>query len=353
MWAFGVRGFPYRIYYSEFYDAEQFSIKAFGATGTAAESGSLDLDPFGDPEGIVGAVSFQDRLYVFMRRAIFEIEGNTINTFVVKPISREFGTVSHASIVPIGNDVMYASERGILRLSSSDKAVETESAMASRPISKIWNKSIDRTLQAQFSATYDEAENLYLISVASKGSDENDIVLAYNVENGIWSGVWDGYRARCLATYLIDGVSRVICGREDGVISVTGDDARLDLGEPFVAYLKTGVLYPGDEIDLQYVWNTATVLASTTGVASLTFNAYVDSRLVRTENIQIKSGEDLLGSSFILGQSILGSGQFTPQTFPLNDQGYGLQLEVIFNSEADVEIYGFMVDATAVDHHIG
>lgn len=353
MWGLGVPGFPYRAYYTEFYDAETFATKPFGTTGTAAEAGSLDMDPYGDPQGLVGGISFQKRLYLFLRRSIFEISGYTINDFVVQPFSKKYGAVAHATIVDIGNDVIFTSESGPTRLSSTDTAKEAEARSVTRPIKKLWDKNLNRTKQAQYCAVYDEEESLYLLSCASAGSTTNDIILAYNVDADVWSGSWDGIKARTLANYIIDGRNRVVAGREDGVISVLGDPSRLDLGNQFTARMKTGFLYPGEEIDLQYIWNTATLLASTTGIASLTFNAYVDSRLIATETIDIRSGEDLLGTSFILGQSILGSGQFTPQTIPLTDQGYGLQLEILFNTEADVEVYGFMVDATPADHLIG
>ena len=353
MWAFGVPGFPYRIYYSEFYDGQAWATTPFGQTGTAAEAGSLDLDPFGDPLGITGAVSFQDRLYVYLKRASFEITGNTINNFIVKTISRQIGCIGHRTIVPIANDIIYASERGILRMSSTDKAIESEYGFISRPISRIWNENIDRELGGQFSATYDEQENLYLLSCATKGSTENDVILAFNAQATLWAGTWEGIRARTLATYVVEGKNRVIAGREDGVISLTGTPGRLDLGFPYTSKFKTGILYPNGEMDIQFIWKTATVLASTNGDATVTFNAFVDTEQKATRTIQIASGKDLLGSTFILGQSKLGNGVFVPQTMSLKGSGYGLQLEVIFNTEDEVEVYGFFASAIEADQKIG
>lgn len=351
MFGWGVPGFPYRLYYSEFFDAETWATNPLGTTGTAAQAGSLDLDPFGDPEGIVGAVSFQDKLYVFMRRAIFEISGNTINDFRVRTVNRQIGALGHHTIVPIANDIIYASERGVLTLSSTDKAIESEYGFASRPVSKIWNDQLNRTLPNQFSATYDEQENLYLIAAPSKGSSANDIILAYAPSTGIWTN-WEGHKARTLSTYIIDGVNRVIAGREDGIISVTGDPSRLDLGEQYTAKYRTGILFPGEEIDIEHLWKHITALFSTDGTANVTVNVYVDSTLVNSVPVEVESGQDLLGSSFVLGQSKLGKGVFVPRTIPVEGQGYGLQIEVIYNSEADIESYGFMVEAVPADHRI-
>lgn len=350
MWAFGVVGFPYRLYYSSFYNATEYATADFGASGLAAEPGSLDLDPFGDPSGINGAVSFQNRLYVFMQRSQFEIQGNTINNFQVNTLNRQIGCIGHHTIVPVGNDVIYASERGILKMSSTDKAIQSEYGFASRPISRLWNESLNRGVPLNYSATYDEQDNLYLLSATSEGNTTNDTILALNVQNMVWS-VWDGHKARSLATYVIGGINRVIAGREDGIISVLGEESRLDLGLPFsrAPKFKTGFVYPGEEIDLQYIWRHATILASSDGKASITLNAYVDTKLVSSIPIEIDSGRDLLGSTFVLGQSALGQGVFVPETISLEGQGYGLQLEVVFNTSTDVEIFGFMVECIKAD----
>lgn len=353
MWAWGVPTFPYRLYYSEFYDAESWATSVFGDTGTAAEAGSLDLDPFGDPIGICGGVSFQDRLYIMMRRAQFEISGSTINDFFVRTVSRQIGSIGHHTIVPIAGDVLYASERGILRLSSSDKAMESDYGYVSRPIKRIWNEGLDRNRYEQYVAAYDEQEGLYLLSAPSLGSTTNDVILPFNVAASVWCPPWEGHRARCLSPYLIDGKNRILAGREDGVISVTGESSLLDLGEPYSVYMKSGFVYPGEEIDIQHVWKMATVLASAEGQGQLTLQFYVDSILVQTQNVDLSPGQDLLGSTFILGASQLGSGVFMPRSFALKGQGYGLQIETLWNTQNSIEVYGFIVEAVAANTPVG
>lgn len=353
MWAWGVPDYPYRLYYSEFYDAETWATAVYGATGTAAEAGSLDLDPFGDPIGINGGVSFQDRLYIFMRRARFEITGNTINNFVVKTVSKKIGCVGHHTIVVVGDEVVYASERGPELLMSSDKAIESVNTPISKKIKRIWNEGLDRARYLQFSACFDEQEGLYLLSAPSLGSTANDVILAYNLDAQVWSGVWSGHKARCLTNYLVSGVNKVLAGREDGVLSLLGESTLTDLGEPFTARFKTGMLFPGEEIDIQHVWKSVTLLASSLGNGSLVINAYVDGRLVKTHTLNLTPGSDVLGSTFILGESVLSGGSFVPRTFSVEGQGYGLQLEVIFNTTNEVEVYGFIVEAVPAGTPIG
>lgn len=352
MWAWGVEGFPYRGYASEFFDATNWANTAFGATGGAADPTSLDFDPFGDPKGLTGAVSFQDRLYFFLNRACFEVTGNTINTFQVNTVSRQIGCVAHHTIVPIGNDVLYASERGVLRLSSTDKAIESDYAFISRKVSSIYNKMLDRSLEDQWVAEYDEQENLYLLSCASKGQTENNVLLVYNVQDNLWNPAWTNHRARSMTRYRIDGINKIVSGREDGILGVLNTDDKLDFGRAYAALFRSGILYPGEEMDIEHVYKQASILASTQGSGQLTLNIYIDSKLEATEIVEIESGSDTLGDTFKLGESQLGSGVFVPQTFRVGAKGYGLQVEVIFNTKDDVEVYGFIIDAVPADHRI-
>jgi hypothetical protein len=352
MWAWGVPGFPYRLYYSEFYDAEVWATAVYGDTGTAAEAGSLDMDPFGDPVGINGGVSYQDRLYIFMRRARFEITGSTINDFFVKTLSRQVGCIGHHTIVSTGEEVFYASERGVTTLASSDTAIQNTTQFVGRNVSKIWNRMLNRTRYDQYSAAYDEQEGLYLLTVPSAGSSVNDTILVYNVESRFWVGVWRNHKARCLTTYIVEGINRVISGREDGIIALLGESSLLDLGQGYSARFKTGMLYPGEEIDIEHIWKHVTLLAAAEGTAQLVINAYVDSKKVHSTTLTIESDEAVLGA-FVLGESSLGSGVFVPKTVPLKGQGYGVQLEVIYNGENDIEVFGFIVEAMPAGSPVG
>ena len=352
MYAFGVEDFAYRLYISEFYNAEIFETDPLGTTGAAAKATSLDLDPFGDPAGIVGGVSFQNKFYAFMNRSSFTVTGYTINDFAVEVNNSNIGCIGHHTILPVENDVIYASERGVLTLSSTDKAIESDYGFLSRPLTRLWNQSLNRNLETQYHAAFDTTENIYMLSVATAGSTENDAVLALNTSNLVWT-VYEGLKARSLTSYVdTDGVRRVVFGREDGVIGIQAPEARTDLGSPYSVKFRTGILFPGEEMDIEWVFKHVTILASTKGEGTLTLNSFIDSKLVSTETVKVTSGQDLLGSSFVLGQSALGNGVFVPQTFKIGGKGYGLQLEVIFSTEDETEVYGFFVDAVAADHRI-
>jgi hypothetical protein len=345
MVAAGVPGFPYRIYFSKVFDAEDWTTGGI----LPDDPTSLDLDPYGDPQGITGFTVFQDRLYVFLRRSTYEITGDTPETFRVRPISRQVGCINHATIVPVGNDVFYASERGVLSLSSTDKAIESEYAYVSRNIRTIYNEMIDRNREEQWYAGFDERENLYVLSCPSLGRVTNDVCLVYNTEKNAWT-TWEGLNARTFATVLINNVPRLITGREDGIIGVTGEKKRLDFGEPYKAKLTTGILYPGQQADIEHIFKAVTIVAAPSKRSSLTLEWSIDSQFIDSRIVNFVNSGDLLGSTFILGESRLSAGTYEPRTAKVRGKGYGIQLTVIMQDDEDIEIFGFIVESVPADH---
>lgn len=346
MIAAGVPGFPYRIYFSGVFDAEDWTIPITIAPDSPT---SLDLDPYGDPSGITGFVTFQDRLYVFMRRSIYEITGDNATNFIVRPISRQVGCINHATIVPVGNDVFYASERGVLSLRSTDAAIQSEYAYVSRDIRRVYNEAIDRNREDQWYAGFDERENLYILSLPSLGKVTNDQCLVYQTEKQAWT-TWDGLDARTMATVLVNNTPRLVVGREDGIIGLTGEETRLDYGEPFKARFTTGIHYPGKEADIEHMFKEVTILAAPELASELTLEWSIDSSFIDSRLVEFVNSGDLLGSTFILGESRLTQGTFEPRTAKVRGKGYGIQLTVIMQDDVDMEIFGFIVGSVPADH---
>lgn len=335
----GVPGFPYTVYFSDINDGNTWVIPGSPAVDQAT---SLLVDQYGDPDGVTGLCVFQNRLYVFLRRAIYVITGNDPTDFIVQPVAIGVGAINHHCILPIGNDVYYLSERGLLSLSSTDKAIESEYGFMSRDISRLYHDSLDKSLESQWYMSYDERENLLYISCTSLGSTTNDTMLVYNTEKTMWT-TWKDVPARTMCNVLVDRSSRILAGREDGVLSLMGESSRTDLGDSYTASFLTGVYYPGMAADEEHVFEQVTVLASAQTTGEIEVQVSIDSEIVQTETIELSNAGDLLGSTFTLGSSILSKGVFTPKTFKVNGRGFGIQIRLSYTSNTDVEIYGFII----------
>lgn len=345
MWAAGNLTYPYRLYYSVVRDGDDWTT----STPASTAAGSLDLDAIGDPKGITGIISFQDRLYVFMKRAIYEITGDDADTFFVRPITREVGCVSHATIKAIGNDVLFASDRGIMKLSSSDKAIETETAFVSRPIQRTWNEGLNFSILDQAWAEIDELEGLYCIAVPSNGVTTNDVFLTYNLSMGTWNQNLN-HNARSMCSMLVSGKPRLLLGQENGRLVLTGERSRTDLGANYNARFKTGVLYPNGESDIQHVFKSVTILAAATAQTSITLQWEIDGKIAGSRQVLLEQAGDLLGTSFVLGSSRLSTATFNPRTIQISGSGYGLQLQILMPGDSDIEFYGFIIESVPAEY---
>lgn len=333
----GNNDFPFRVYISDALNPENWSSIA------PHDSTSLDLDDNGDPQGITGITSFQNRLYVFTRASTYEITGTTPATFSVQRVSNGIGCVGHASIAQVPNDVIFASDRGVHSLKQLNSGRQTESTFLSKDIQKLWTELVNYSKFSQFMAAYDETINCYVITTCASSSSSNADCLVYNIEFNTWTQ-WKDINARSISFAYLNNKKNLIIGRENGTIAFLGRPTRQDFGTSFSASFKTGVLYPGGDTSLERRFTSITVLASTTAAATIGISWNVDGARIGTKSYTLSAGSDVLGSTFVLGRSVLGIGQYLPYTTDISEIGYGIQIEFTVQSEGDVEFYGFILE---------
>lgn len=333
----GNQDFPYRVYFSSTFDPENWS------TAAPADSTSFDLVDDGDPNGITGITSFQSRLYIFTRYSIYELTGSTPADAVLTKVSSGIGCVGQASICQIPNDVMFCSDRGIHSLRQIESGKLTTSTFLSRDIQKLWTTLINPTIFDRVMATFDDTINSYILSVPSSGQLKNDQLLVFNIEFGTWT-VWPNIDARSLCISLVSNKKNILLGKEDGTLVYINRDSRNDLGVGYSARFKTAVLYPGGDMTTEKRFTNITVLAATTTPTQFSIGWSIDGIKSGSKSIELTAGEDLLGSTFILGQSKLGVGQYIPKTITIEDIGYGIQIEMIAGGTSDIEFYGFILE---------
>lgn len=333
----GNNDFPFTVYYSSSLNPEDWT------SGGGSDGGSLELDNDGDPQGITGIVSFQNRLYVFTRRSTYEITGNDPTTFVVQKVSNGIGCIAHSTIVVVPNDVIFASDRGVHSLRQLNSGRQTETQFLSRDIQRLWVELINSGRFTQLQASYDETSNLYVISVVSRSDTMNSDVLTYNIEFGTWT-VWKNINARAMSAAFINNKRQLLVGRENGTIAFLNRESRQDFGQSYSSRFKTGVLYPGGDYTVERRFIGVTILASATAPASISVSWNVDGQRDGTKVFSLSAGEDLLGTTFVLGQSTLGIGQYLPYTIEIGEHGHGIQLDVTVQSSGDVEFYGFILE---------
>lgn len=330
--------YPFRLYLSKTLNPEDWS------TGDAT---SLDLDDDGDPEGITGICSFQGRLYAFVRRGIYEITGNTTSTFVVNRISRGIGCLAHASIVQTPNDILFASDRGVHSLKQVSSGRQSESTFLSRDIQKLWTELLNTALYKRCMAMYSETTNNYIISVPSSGQTTNDNLLCFNIEFGTWT-VWPSISARSITPVIINNKQEILIAREDGKIALLNQTDRTDLGDGYSARWVSGILYPG-AMGIQKRFKSITILSSANNTNQVQIGWEIDGEKSGSKAISYIVGEDVLGSTLILGSSRLGVGQYIPKTVAIDEVGYGIKIDVLAGGTSDIEMFGFILECEDIN----
>lgn len=330
--------FPFRLYVSASLDAEDW---------VSADATSLDLTYDGDPNGITAILPEKDgRVYIATRRSIYELSGDTLNSFIVKRITQGIGCVGQGTVVALPNDILFASDRGVHSLRKIAVSDQTEYAFQSEKIQLLWTTLLATNLLEQARATWDEVNNIYEITVPSSGQLENDTVLSYNIGYGHWT-LWDGISARSINQVLLLNKQYVICGREDGNIVFLNPELTEDLDVGFVYQFKTGKFFPDDDVTSEHRFKAITILASTTSASAIQVNVYIEGKDgTRQINRSVSFGTeaDLLGSTFILGQSTLGIGRFVPARISIEETGFCMQLEIISGGSSDINFLGWSVE---------
>jgi hypothetical protein len=334
--------FPFRVYISGPYEPELWDTVDGGT--------SFDLTYDGEPGGIKAIFPEKDgRLFVATSRSIYELtasDPNDVATFQLRRVTRGVGCVGQGSVVATPNDILFMSQRGLHSIRKIIVSDQSEISFLSRDVQSIFTNVLNPLLLEQISAQWDEKDNLYIATVPSDGQSTNDLVLAYNINFDLWL-IWEDIDARSTGQLIEDGRSFVLLGKEDGDITYLDPDQTADLDSGFSCTFKTGKFFPDGDITHEKEFVSVTLLVSAQQVSDVTIAWNIDS-LDTSKNgsvtVEVGAGADLLGTSFVLGQSALGSGRFLPVRVSVGDIGYNFQLQVTASGDSGLEFHGWVLE---------
>ncbi len=338
--------FPFRVYVSASLDPENW---------TSLDATSFDLSYDGDPIGITAIFpELEGRVFIATRRSIYELQisdPSDVTSLFIRRVTRGVGCIGQGSVAPTANDILFASDRGVHSVKRVIVSDQSNVTFLSRDIQKLWTEMLSSTLLAQCQATWDETQNLYVITVPSSGQSTNDIVLCYNLTFNYWTQ-WDSLEARSLNTVLIGNKQYVLIGSEEGKVAFLNPRNTNDYGEGFTFQMKTGKFFPDSMLTNQFRFVSVTMLASVTQPSNISVAWSIDGANGTRAGSRVASlGQDfdVLGSTFILGNSRLGLGSFVPFRFSIEDTGYNIQLEVRAVGTSDINFLGWLLEVEDAD----
>lgn len=320
-------------------------------------SGALAIDIDQGDQDPVGITSLFPPLYgrmiVGKRRSLYEVTPSG-ESFAVRNIITGLGCIAHNGVASIDSDVIFPSERGINTLGMTDKLGQVDTAFASSAIQDYYQEVVSFERASNMRSIYVPELNSYLLSLTSKNSQTNDVVLGYNFALGEWYN-WD-LNISSFARYVDPNDSnktKVLVSDDQGRIGIL-DTAKRGrtvtwFGGRLTMQFSTGIIYPM-EVRKEVTFRKLTIYFKPQVVGSTLQVSYrVNSNFVEDLNFDMSplSSGSLIGSSVIGVDRIGTSGNIKHVTRNLKGVGEGVELiftHTPISDEDDCEIYGFVLE---------
>lgn len=150
----------------------------FNDWDTANNAGEIII-PSGNGDTGTGLYSLGDVLYVFQRRAIWGVYGNSPATFQLRNITNEVGMVDRRSLIEMDNMLIFLSDLGVYAFDGSN--LKSISKGAVNNYIKSW-----ASLVTPVATLWD---NKYLLSFTVSGASYNSRAMFFDFDRGVWGRV--------------------------------------------------------------------------------------------------------------------------------------------------------------------
>jgi len=335
---------PDRLHYSAPGDHTQW--QGYG------DSGVMEIGPGdGDPQGIAAIFpTFKGALFVAKSEILYRLPDPGIAMSRIEVVSGGIGAVSHRSCAPVDmEDVFFISKRGFHSLAATNAYGDFSGAYLSE---KIQNAFQDFTAsRRQYTwGKYFSKYNIVLFSVAESASSEQDTIYLYNTKYKEWFR-WPDVNMQCVTTAKAGSDDILLFGTLDSRLASLSSSSYSDEINSSGAYnyvVKTGKIYVDGNPNTIKGFKRIGFIFKPQGSFEFTVRVKIDNLPTQSLTFSKSTSGDLLGTTFILGQSELSySSTLDPFSLPIEGYGRGIQLEVINNSaDQQVTIYGVNIEYT-------
>jgi hypothetical protein len=336
-----------RLHYSPAFDEE-----TWGGTG---DSGAIDVGQGdGDPDGITAIFpTFKGELFVAKRTKLYRIAGSTPATFSVVLVSDGIGCTSHNSIAAVDqDDLIFQSTKGFHSIAATERFGDFESSFISDNIQGTFNNNFPANRLKYSHGTYIPSLNSYAVAITDNdfSATQNKAIWLYNIEFKAWYRwadvdcesmvlVTDSDRRR---PYLGTSTSRVA-----KTLNSTNSDTDTSGTSVGIDYtVKTGFIYTDSNPYIVKAFKYASALYKPENAHQINISAQIDGFETQQKTLTISAEGDLLGSTFILGTSVLNP-TFVLEPRTVSIDGYGRGIQLTFSQEQtdqELDIQGFSIE---------
>jgi len=341
LFAGGVPGYPYRLYYSAAYKYNDWN--------TASDAGYMDIiDIFGSK--LTGAASFMGYLVIFTENSVHYLSGSTITDFVLTPFLTGIGAVNQASIINKGNDLYFPSRKGIHSLTATEKYGSLTETYLSSPIQAEFNSLRMDKLENMCGEIW-APKNYIIWSATQNGNSKNNICFVYDYLGNRWS-TWTNINAASFGIGTdTEGNEVLLSGNYDGFINKMNRDDCNDNGAAIEMTWTTPYLSLGDPL-ISKSFNELFFYLKPQGNNNFTISYRVDNSSSETLTFS-QAGEGGTFGTFLFDVDQFGGGTLLPRSQSLTGVGKTVQITCEQNDlNVGHESYGFAIEAipTQVDY---
>lgn len=156
-------------------DTSVAGLEHFNDFDTANNAGSI-IVPSGDGDQITGIYSLNNSLYIFQRRAIWRLYGNSPGNFELRNVTNEVGMLDRRTLVEYDDYLVFLSDKGVYLFDGSNLRNLTEGvinnhldgfANKTSPAAALWGNS-------------------YILSYTPSGGSYNSEAIFVELQAGIW-----------------------------------------------------------------------------------------------------------------------------------------------------------------------
>lgn len=234
----------------------------------------------GDSNFVVATYPFgTNTLIVFKNRSILALQNvdGSLTDVIATEITRQVGIIGINSVISVGPDLAYVSDRNInlLTLTATDNALQHKTLPLSTPIKAIFDR-VNWQAANKISMAY--WDNKLYVALPLDNSSVCNSVVVYNFVSGAWFGEWN-FSATiglpiigwAVANYL--GLQRLHAVTEDGRIFVT-NEGPLDISGTVTAEISTSLTTRPYKMDDNQKFSRRIVLDISTNRPNFSVNGF-------------------------------------------------------------------------------
>jgi hypothetical protein len=198
---------------------------------------------------ITALIVFRESLIIFTDKTISQLTGNTLQDFVLQPITRNVGCVATDTVEEIGGDVIFLGPEGLRLLSATDRVGDFNLGVVSKPIQNEMTSLISSS--SSFASCVIKQKSQYRIfgyNSSITATNSKGIIGTQTVGNDTSTMSWAetvGIKAYVSDSDYVNQTETLVFAHNDGYVYEMESGNNFD-GQNIIASFATPFVYIND-----------------------------------------------------------------------------------------------------------